>query len=96
TSKKGALRANHYHKNSWHYCYVIKGSIDYYHRPQGSKEPPEHILVKKGEMVFTPPMVEHAMKFPEDTLFLTLDNSPRDQESYENNVVRVIVVDPDT
>ena len=22
-SKKGTLRANHYHKTDWHYCYVI-------------------------------------------------------------------------
>ena len=29
-SKKGTIRANHYHKTDWHYCYVISGAIDYY------------------------------------------------------------------
>ena len=88
-SKKGSLRANHYHKTDWHYCYVISGCIEYYHRPTGSTDEPECLRVKGGEMVFTPPMVDHGMKFPEDTVFLTLSRNPRDQESYEADVVRV-------
>ena len=35
---------------------------------------PEKILVQTGQMIFTPPMVDHAMKFPTDTLFLTLSS----------------------
>ena len=89
TSKKGSLRANHYHKTDWHYCYVVSGCIEYYHRPTGSTEEPECLIVKAGEMVFTPPMVDHAMTFPEDTTFLTLSRNPRDQASYEADVVRV-------
>ncbi len=88
-SKKGSLRANHYHKTDWHYCYVISGAIEYYHRPTGSDQEPESLLVKAGEMVFTPPMVDHGMTFPEDTTFLTLSRNPRDQASYEADVVRV-------
>ena len=88
-SKKGSLRANHYHKTDWHYCYVISGAIDYYHRLTGSTSSPETMTIKQGEMVFTPPMVDHGMTFPEDTVFLTLSRNPRDQESYEQDVVRV-------
>ena len=29
-SKKDSIRANHYHKKDWHYCYVLKGKIEYY------------------------------------------------------------------
>src|ERR1051325_263810 len=43
SSKKGSVRANHYRKHDWHYCYLISGSIDYYHRPVGSKEKPERV-----------------------------------------------------
>ena len=93
-SKAGSLRANHYHKTDWHYCYVISGVIEYFHRDLGSQKEPELIIVKKGNMIFTPPMVEHCMKFPEDTLFLTLSRNPRDQETYEADVVRVNLVDP--
>ena len=94
-SKAGSLRANHYHKTDWHYCYVVSGRIEYFHRPTNSDREPELIVVEEGEMVFTPPMVDHAMKFPIDTLFLTLSRNPRDQESYEADVVRVNMISPD-
>ncbi len=96
TSKKGSIRANHYHKTDWHYCYVLEGVIEYYHRPHGSQEEPECLRVAEGEMVFTPPMVDHAMLFPEDTVFLTLGGNPRDQATYEEDVVRVELVSPNS
>ena len=92
-SKAGSLRANHYHKTDWHYCYVISGKIEYFHRKLNSSKKTELIIVEQGNMVFTPPLVEHCMKFPEDTLFLTLSRNPRDQETYEADVVRVDLID---
>ena len=93
-SKAGSLRANHYHKTDWHYCYVISGKIKYYHKELNSDKAPELLIVEKGNMVFTPPLVEHCMKFPEDTLFLTLSRNPRDQETYELDVIRTNLIDP--
>ena len=93
SSKKGTVRANHYHQTDWHYCYVVEGCIDYHHRPHGSEEAPEALRVEKGQMMFTPPMVDHAMKFPEDTVFLTLGRNPRDQATYEADVVRIDLVE---
>ncbi len=92
-SKAGSLRANHYHKTDWHYCYVIYGKINYYHRELNSNKDPELLMVEKGSMVFTPPLIEHCMKFTEDTLFLTLSRNPRDQETYEADVVRTNLID---
>src|SRR5271167_3329446 len=56
TSKKGTVRANHYHKTDWHFCYVLEGEIEYYHRPRGSVKDPEKVVIKKDEMFFTGPM----------------------------------------
>ncbi|MDA0999768.1 MAG: cupin domain-containing protein [bacterium] len=92
-SRKGSIRANHYHKTDWHYCYVIKGEIEYFHRPVGDETPPEKIIVKEGELFFTPPMVEHAMRFTEDTLFLTLSRNARDHEAYESDLVRIRLIE---
>ncbi len=92
TTRKGAVRGNHYHLEDWHYCYVISGSMAYYHRPAKSIEKPELIIVKAGQMVFSPPMVEHAMKFPEDALFVTLARNIRDQNAYEKDLVRVAMI----
>ena len=50
TSKKGTVRANHYHKKDWHFCYVLKGSIDYYHRPVGVKKTHQMIKIKKEKL----------------------------------------------
>jgi dTDP-4-dehydrorhamnose 3,5-epimerase-like enzyme len=94
SSKKGSVRANHYHRTDWHYSYVVSGSIEYFHRPTGSDEEPERIMIKAGEMFFTPPMADHTMVFPEDTVFLVLGRNPRDQESYEGDVVRIALHNP--
>ncbi len=91
-SKIGTVRANHYHKIDWHYCYVMSGAIDYYHRPHGSNAAPECVRVNAGQIFFTPPMVDHAMKFPVDTSFLTLSRNPRDQKAYEADTVRIELV----
>ena len=88
-SRKGSVRANHYHQTDWHFCYVLSGSIEYLHRPHGSAAKAERVLVKKGQVFFTPPQVDHAMLFPEDTTFLVLGRNSRAQEVYESDVVRI-------
>ena len=94
-SAKGTVRSNHYHKTDWHYMYVLSGQMDYYYRPHGSDQKPQLISVMPGEMVFTPPMEDHATIFPVDTVFLVLSRNPRDQESYEADVERVTVISPE-
>jgi quercetin dioxygenase-like cupin family protein len=94
TSKKGTVRANHYHRTDWHYCYVLEGRIEYHHRAHGSDAAPDTLIVEKGQLFFTPPMVDHAMVFLEDTTFLTLGRNSRAQEVYEADVERIEVVAP--
>lgn len=91
-SVKGSIRANHYHKTDWHYCYMLNGSMEYYERPTGSNEKPWMIEVKKGEMVFTPSMVDHAMKFLEDSTWVVLARNPRSHACYESDTVRVNLI----
>lgn len=94
-SKAGSLRANHYHKTDWHYCYVISGQINYFYRETGSKSEPELITVNENEMIFTPPKVDHAMVFPVDTIFLTLSRNSRGKEAYETDLVRIQMLKQD-
>lgn len=89
TSKKNTVRANHYHKEDAHLCYVVSGSIEYYERPVGSNEPATKFIVKAGEGMYTGPNVEHAMYFPEDTTFLTLGRLSRTPDEYEKDLVRL-------
>jgi len=95
SSKKGAVRSNHYHLTDWHYMYVLSGSFDYYYKPTNSKEELKCISVQAGEMIFTPPLEDHATVFTEDCDLLAMSRNPRDQEAYEEDVRRVILVEPD-
>lgn len=92
TSAPGSVRANHYHKSDWHYSYVVQGSVWYYWRPVDSREKPRHQIFGPKTMFFTPPLVEHAMFFPEDTTFLTFAKNVRDHEHHEADLVRVQLV----
>ena len=89
TSKAGSTRANHYHRGDSHHMYVVSGNMRYYHRPVGDTSPPTWVYVKEGQMVFTPPMMEHAVEFLEDSVFLNITGMPRDQSSYEDDIIRV-------
>ncbi len=88
-SKKDSVRANHYHQTDWHFCYVLAGSIEYLYRPHGSSAKPQKVMVEKGQLFFTPPMVDHAMLFPEDASFLVLGRNSRAQAVYEADVMRI-------
>lgn len=93
TSVPGSVRANHYHKTDWHYSYVVSGSIRYFWRPVGSKERPKEQLFIAGTMFFTPPLVEHAMFFPEQSAFITFAKNIRDHAHHEEDVVRVKLIE---
>ena len=96
SSKKGVVRSNHYHLTDWHYMYVLSGSFDYYFRPTNSGQELQCVQVKAGEMIFTPPMEDHATVFLEDCDLLAISRNPRDQKAYEEDVRRIILIDPDT
>ena len=91
-SKKNSIRANHYHKKDWHYCYVLKGKIAYYHRKHGTKTKPKKVIINKGELFFTPPMVDHAMKFLSYTEFLTLGRGSRSKINYDKDTNKIDLI----
>ena len=91
-SKKNSIRANHYHKKDWHYCYVLRGKIEYYYRKHGSNLKPKKIIIKSGELFFTPPMVDHAMKFPVYTEFITLGRGSRTKIDYDNDTHKIKLI----
>lgn len=96
TSKKGSVRANHYHKKDSHYSYMLSGKMEYTEQPVdangkfiGKKET---VIVEKGDMVYSAPMTAHAMKFLEDSVFIALATESRSQAAYEEDTVRVKLI----
>lgn len=98
TSKKGTVRANHYHQSDSHVCYILSGKLEYvWCDARDASAPLQRRIIGPGEPFYTPPMVAHAMVFLEDTDFLAFTTSPRrTQQDYEDEVVHVAVVDPAT
>jgi|TARA_B100000795_G_C22806425_1_gene445207 oxalate decarboxylase/phosphoglucose isomerase-like protein (cupin superfamily) len=88
TCNPGSIRSNHYHLKDFHYMYVLTGEIDYFFKEIGSNEI-SYLNVKTGENIFTPPMEIHATYFPKKTTLIVSSLNPRDQETYENDTVRV-------
>lgn len=92
TCKKGSIRANHYHKKDSHYAYLLEGKMEYTYQEVGSKKK-QSIIVSKGEIVYSPPMTIHAMRFLEDSRFLALTTESRDKEKYEEDTVRIKLIE---
>lgn len=89
TSKAGSVRSNHYHKTDWHYLYVVSGSMEYWERAVDGPPPAKPIIVKAGQMVFTPPGELHKTVFLEDTVLMSFAKNVRDHEHHEEDVVRL-------
>jgi len=92
TSKKGAIRANHYHRWDTHLVYMVDGKMRYWYRNRKKGARKRSVIVKKGELIFTPTMQDHAMEFLQDSTFLAMTSRTRKQKSYEDDIVRVKLI----
>ncbi len=96
TSKKGTVRANHYHQHDSHLCYLAKGKIRYVERPALDHAAPlKEYMVVPGQLFYTAPMVAHAMEFLADSEFYCFTPRSGNQAEYENDVIRVELISPD-
>jgi dTDP-4-dehydrorhamnose 3,5-epimerase-like enzyme len=91
-SSAGTVRGNHYHRTDSHQIYVVSGRFTYYWRAAESDDLSNEIIVGPGELILTPAMVGHALRFHQDTIFINFSDNPRDQAAYEADVVRIQLV----
>lgn len=87
TSKAGSVRSNHYHKADSHYCYILSGKAEWHEKPINGGES-ESAVLGPGDMIYTQPMIVHAVKFLEDTVFLAFSAQSRSQDAYEEDTIR--------
>ena len=82
-SKKGTVRANHYHPIQEQKCILIKGQfISVYKDLLNSKTHKITHLVNAGDLIVTKPNVAHAMVFSKDSIFLNLVRGEREHKNY--------------
>lgn len=86
TSKKGSVRANHYHPRQFQYVYLISGSYESISKNLKAKNAKiEKKTIKPGSLVITPPMIAHAMRFLEDSVMLNLTTGQRYNHNFEQH-----------
>ena len=82
-SKKGTMRANHFHPVQEQKCLIIKGQfISIYKDLVDGKSTKVTHIVNEGDMIVTQPNVAHTMVFTKDTIFLNLVRGEREHENY--------------
>ena len=82
-SKKGTIRANHYHPQQEQKCLFTKGQIiEIFQDIINPNSPKITQVVNAGQISIIKPNVAHTMVFSKDTTFLNLVRGERDHENY--------------
>ena len=94
-SKKGTIRANHYHPQQEQKCLFTKGQIiEIFQDIINPNAPKITQVVNEGQLSIIKPNVAHTMVFTKDTTFLNLVRGERDHENYGiTHTIRHIFVD---
>lgn len=84
---KGAVRANHHHKKTYQWNYVLSGTIKIVTQlPNREKVA---TVMKKGDFIVTVPNESHALMAIEPSELLVLTKGPRAGKNYETDTFRL-------
>ena len=82
-SKKGTVRANHFHPIQEQKCLLVKGQfISIYKDLLNDNSHRITHIVNEGDLIVTKPNVAHSMVFTKDSIFLNLVRGEREHENY--------------
>tara|TARA_A100000164_G_scaffold11018_2_gene9411 strand:+ start:2739 stop:5282 length:2544 start_codon:yes stop_codon:yes gene_type:complete len=82
-SKKGTMRANHYHPQQEQKCLFVSGQIiEVFQDLLNPNSPKITQVVNEGQLSVIKPNVAHTMVFSKDTTFLNLVRGERDHNNY--------------
>ncbi len=87
TNKKGAVRGNHYHKETIQFLYVLEGSILVASKFKGKDL--EKKVLKVGSLLFNEANEWHAIKSLEDSKLLILTRGLRGGKDYESDTYKL-------
>lgn len=93
TSKKGSVRANHYHPRQFQYVYLVSGCYESISKNLKVKDDKtEKRIIKPGNLVITPPMIAHAMRFLRDSIMLNLTTGQRHSHNFKQHTKKFKLV----
>lgn len=93
-SKRGSMRANHYHPIQEQKCILLRGR--YISITKDLKNPRAIMktkLINKGDLEIIKPNVAHTMVFLEDSHFLNLVNGEREKENFGKHTIPYPLID---
>ena len=86
-SAPGAVRGNHFHRETNQWVYVLRGALHYVvEGPDGERE---QGTVRPGDLLMTGPMEKHAMEALEPSSMVVLTRGPRGGRKYETDTYRL-------
>ena len=89
TTKKNAVRGNHFHKKTAQYTFIVDGKIEYFSKKKSKKKTIKTIL-KKGDLILAKPNEIHAFKtLSKNSLMLAFSVGIRGGKDYEKDTFRV-------
>lgn len=87
STRKGTVRGNHFHKETTQYTYVLEGACRYLYQKPG--EATASAIVRKGDLIVSPPLERHAFEALEDSVLLAFCKGPRGGTQYESDTFRL-------
>lgn len=97
-SKKGTVRANHYHPIQEQKCLLVKGQyISVIKDLSIPNSKIETKVINEGDIAIIKPNVAHTMVFTKDSIFLNLVRGEREHENYGiTHTIPYVLVDEET
>lgn len=89
TCAKGAVRGQHYHRETVQWVYILEGQVKLLTRFPG--EPVRVTILEKGDLALTPPLESHTMIAVEESVLLVLTRGPRRGGDFEADTYRLDV-----
>lgn len=87
TFTKGAVRANHYHKKTTQWNYLMSGKVKIVSQIPG--EPIVETIMQPGDFVVTGPNVAHGLVGLESSSLMVFTKGPRGGKEYESDTYRL-------
>lgn len=87
TIRKGAVRGNHYHKQTWQWNYVVSGKMKLVTRMLNEER--QEVTLSPGDLAVTEPHEHHALVGVEDCDVLVFTKGPRGGKEYETDTFRL-------
>jgi len=89
TTEKDAIRANHYHKLSTQYSYILSGKFEVLLSSVDDPDNKKKIILNAEELITIPPKVIHKFKAIENSTMVDMISESRAGTNYEKDVVRI-------